>query len=106
MILTEKAKTQVRKFLEARQKGIGLRIGVKSSGCSGFRYVLEYIDRLPDEDIEVFEHDGFVVAIKSNDLVYFNNATLDWVTKGLNEGFEFQNPKESGRCGCGESFAV
>ncbi|NLS14277.1 iron-sulfur cluster assembly protein IscA [Vibrio sp. SM6] len=103
--LTETAATRVRTFLENRGKGVGLRLGVKTTGCSGMAYVLEFVDELNDED-EVFEDHGVKVIIDKKSLVYLDGTQLDYVKEGLNEGFEFNNPNSKGECGCGESFNV
>ena len=103
--LTESAANRVRTFLENRGKGIGLRLGVKTSGCSGLAYVLEFVDQLNDDD-KVFEQHGVKVIIDSKSLVYLDGTELDFVKEGLNEGFKFHNKKKKDECGCGESFTV
>ncbi|EGQ9883730.1 TPA: iron-sulfur cluster assembly protein IscA [Vibrio vulnificus] len=103
--LTETAANRVRAFLDNRGKGIGLRLGVKTTGCSGMAYVLEFVDELNEED-EVFEHSGVKVIIDKKSLVYLDGTQLDYVKEGLNEGFEFNNPNAKSECGCGESFNV
>ena len=103
--LTESAANRVRTFLENRGKGIGLRLGVKTSGCSGLAYVLEFVDQLNDDD-NVFEQHGVKVIIDSKSLVYLDGTELDFVKEGLNEGFKFDNPNKKDECGCGESFTV
>ena len=103
--LTESAANRVRTFLENRGKGIGLRLGVKTSGCSGLAYVLEFVDQLNDDD-KVFEQHGVKVIIDSKSLVYLDGTELDFVQEGLNEGFKFDNPNKNDECGCGESFTV
>jgi iron-sulfur cluster assembly protein len=103
--LTESAANRVRTFLENRGKGIGLRLGVKTSGCSGLAYVLEFVDQLNDDD-KVFEQHGVKVIIDSKSLVYLDGTELDFVKEGLNEGFKFDNPNKKDECGCGESFTV
>ncbi|MCZ4295507.1 iron-sulfur cluster assembly protein IscA [Vibrio sinaloensis] len=103
--MTETAASRVRTFLENRGKGIGLRLGVKTTGCSGMAYVLEFVDELNEED-SVFEHDGVKVIIDQKSLVYLDGTELDYVKEGLNEGFEFNNPNAKSECGCGESFNV
>ncbi len=103
--MTEAAASRVRTFLENRGKGIGLRLGVKTTGCSGMAYVLEFVDELDDGD-EVFEHEGVKVIIDAKSLVYLDGTELDYVKEGLNEGFEFNNPNAKGECGCGESSNV
>lgn len=103
--LTESAANRVRTFLENRGKGIGLRLGIKTSGCSGLAYVLEFVDVL-NEDDEVFEQDGVKVIVDRKSLVYLDGTQLDFVKEGLNEGFKFSNPNVKDECGCGESFNV
>lgn len=103
--LTESAANRVRTFLENRGKGIGLRLGIKTSGCSGLAYVLEFVDVL-NEDDEVFEQDGVKIIVDRKSLVYLDGTQLDFVKEGLNEGFKFSNPNVKDECGCGESFNV
>jgi iron-sulfur cluster assembly protein len=103
--LTETAAHRVRAFLYNRGKGVGLRLGVKTTGCSGMAYVLEFVDDVNEED-EVFEDHGVKVIIDSKSLVYLDGTQLDYVKEGLNEGFEFNNPNAKSECGCGESFNV
>ncbi|NGZ13168.1 iron-sulfur cluster assembly protein IscA [Vibrio aestuarianus] len=103
--LTEAAANRVRAFLDNRGKGVGLRLGVKTTGCSGMAYVLEFVDELNNED-QVFEDHGVKVIIDAKSLVYLSGTQLDYVKEGLNEGFEFNNPNAKSECGCGESFNV
>lgn len=103
--MTDAAANRVRTFLENRGKGIGLRLGVRTTGCSGMAYVLEFVDQLNEEDL-AFEHDGVKVIIDPKSLVYLDGTELDFVKEGLNEGFQFNNPNVKGECGCGESFNV
>ncbi|USD65789.1 iron-sulfur cluster assembly protein IscA [Vibrio sp. SCSIO 43136] len=103
--MTDAAAERVQAFLDNRGKGIGLRLGVKTTGCSGMAYVLEFVDELNDED-QVFEHKSVKVIIDAKSLVYLDGTELDFVKEGLNEGFEFNNPNSKGECGCGESFNV
>jgi len=103
--MTETAASRVRTFLENRGKGVGLRLGVKTTGCSGMAYLLEFVDELNEED-EVFEHQGVKVIIDKKSLVYLDETEIDYVKEELNEGFEFNNPNVKGECGCGESFSV
>ncbi len=103
--LTETAAHRVRTFMENRGKGIGLRLGVRTTGCSGMAYVLEFVDDL-DEGDQVFEDHGVKVIIDAKSLVYLDGTELDYKKEGLNEGFEFNNPNVKGECGCGESFNV
>lgn len=103
--LTDAAADRVRSFLTNRGKGIGLRVGIKTTGCSGLAYVLEFVDELVDGD-EAFEHNGVTVIVDAKSLVYIDGTELDFVKEGLNEGFKFNNPNQNGECGCGESFTV
>ncbi len=103
--LTEAAANRVAVFLANRGKGVGLRLGVRTSGCSGMAYVLEFVDAVNEED-EVFECHGVNVIVDAKSLVYLNGTELDFAKEGLNEGFKFNNPNMSSECGCGESFNV
>ncbi len=103
--LTENAAKHIRKSLNKRGKGIGLRLGVKTSGCSGMAYTLEFVDQLEEQD-QVFESQGVKVIIDPKSLVYLNGTELDYAREGLNEGFKFNNPNVQNTCGCGESFTV
>ena len=103
--MTEAAAERVRKFLQSRGKGIGLRLGVKTSGCSGMAYVLEFVDETQGDD-EVFNIAGVNIIVDSKSLIYLDGTELDFVKEGLNEGFKFNNPNKTGECGCGESFTV
>ncbi len=103
--LTENAATHVRDFLANRGKGEGIRLGVKTSGCSGLAYVLEFVDQTDDHD-QIFESYGVKVFVDPKSLVYLDGLEMDYVKNGLNEGFEFRNPNQEGACGCGESFSV
>lgn len=103
--LTETAANRVRTFLDNRGKGIGLRLGVKTSGCSGLAYVLEFVDVL-NEDDKVFEQHGVKIIVDEKSLVYLAGTELDYVKEGLNEGFKYTNPNVKNECGCGESFNV
>lgn len=103
--LTEPAAKHVSNFLNNRGSGLGLRVGVKTSGCSGMAYVLEFVDVLNDDD-EVFTNFGVNVIVDKKSLLYLDGTELDFVKEGLNEGFEFNNPNIDGECGCGESFSV
>lgn len=96
---------RARTFLASRGKGLGLRLGVKTTGCSGLAYVLEFVDEL-NEDDEVFEDNGIKIVIDGKSLVYLDGTELDFAKEGLNEGFQFNNPNASSECGCGESFNV
>lgn len=103
--LTQTAADHVLQFLANRGKGFGLRLGVKTSGCSGLAYVLEFVDQPNDDDL-VFEDHGVKVVVDEKSLIHIDGTELDFVKEGLNEGFAFNNPNISGECGCGESFSV
>jgi len=103
--LTETAADRVRTILANRGKGIGLRLGIKTSGCSGLAYVLEFVDELNPED-QVFEQHGVKIIVDAKSLVYLDGTELDFAKEGLNEGFKFNNPNVKDQCGCGESFHV
>jgi iron-sulfur cluster assembly protein len=103
--LTESAANRVQAFLQNRGKGIGLRLGVKTSGCSGMAYIMEFADEIQPED-KVFEDRGVKVIIDAKSLLYLDGTEVDFTKEGLNEGFKFNNPNEKDRCGCGESFTV
>ena len=99
--LTAAAATRVQKFLASRGKGIGLRLGVKTSGCSGMAYTLEFVDEAAPEDV-IFDSNGVKVLVDPTSLVYLDGTELDYA----NEGFKFNNPNAQASCGCGESFSV
>lgn len=103
--MTEAAAERVSKFLQGRGKGLGLRLGVKTSGCSGMAYVLEFVDELADGDV-VFEERGVKIVVDSKSLAYLDGTELDFAKEGLNEGFKFNNPNVKDACGCGESFTI
>ncbi|MBJ7474928.1 MAG: iron-sulfur cluster assembly protein IscA [Betaproteobacteria bacterium] len=103
--LTEKAAKHVNRNLEKRGKGIGLRLGVRTTGCSGLAYELEYVDQVSADDA-VFESQGIKVFVDPKSLPYIDGTELDFAREGLNEGFKFQNPNVKDECGCGESFRV
>ena len=103
--LTESAADRVKTFLEKRGKGIGLRLGIKTSGCSGLSYMLEFVDTL-NEDDQVFEQHGVKVIVDTKSLVYLDGTQLAFVEQGRNVGFKFTNPNVQDECGCGESFNV
>ncbi len=103
--LTEAAARHVLRYIGKRGKGVGVRLGVKTTGCSGLAYKLEYADEVAPEDV-VFEGHGVKVLIDPKSLAYLDGTQLDFVREGLNEGFKFNNPREKDRCGCGESFRV
>ena len=103
--MTESAARHVSKYLQKRGKGIGVRLGVKTTGCSGLAYKLEYADETQPEDM-VFESQGLKILVDPRSAPYLEGTELDFVKEGLNEGFRFNNPNERGRCGCGESFRI
>ena len=103
--LTEAAANHVRGFLDNRGQGVGVRLGVKTTGCSGMAYILEFADEVNPED-KVFEDRGVKVIIDPKSLLYLDGTELDYTKEGLNEGFKFNNPNVKGECGCGESFTV
>jgi iron-sulfur cluster assembly protein len=103
--LTDRAADHVQRYIAKRGKGIGLRLGVRTTGCSGLAYKLEFADERKPEDTE-FESNGVRVLIDPKSLAYLEGTELDFVREGLNEGFKFNNPNEKDRCGCGESFNV
>jgi iron-sulfur cluster assembly protein len=103
--LTETAANHIQTYLDQRGKGLGLRLAVKTSGCSGMAYVMEFVDEVEEGD-EVFEDRGVKVIIDPKSLVYLDGTQVDFAKEGLNEGFKFTNPNEKDRCGCGESFTV
>ena len=103
--LTDRAAQHVQRYIEKRGKGVGLRLGVRTTGCSGLAYKLEFADEIKPEDT-TFETNGVRVLIDPKSLAYLDGTELDFVREGLNEGFKFINPNEKDRCGCGESFNV
>ena len=103
--LTESAATRVRSFLEKRGRGVGLRIGVRKSGCSGYAYTIDYADAVDADDV-VFDRDGVKVIVDAESLGLIDGTEVDFVKDGLNEAFKFRNPNVKGECGCGESFTV
>ena len=103
--LTDAAAERVKTFLEQRGKGVGLRLGVRTSGCSGMAYVLEFVDEIDDTDT-VFEDHGVKVVVDPKSLLYIDGTELDFGKEGLNEGFKFNNPNVKDECGCGESFTI
>ncbi len=103
--LTESAARQIQKQLAKRGKGLGLKLGVKKSGCSGYAYALDYADHLNETD-SVFEGFGVKVIVRAEDLPLVNGIELDYRREGINEAFQFNNPNVRGTCGCGESFSV
>lgn len=103
--MTESAARHVQRSIDGRGKGAGIRLGVRTTGCSGLAYVLEFVDEFAAED-QVFESHGVKVIIDPKSLVYLDGTELDFVREGLNEGFKFNNPNVRGECGCGESFNI
>ena len=103
--LTEAAAKHVHKYLARRGKGVGLRLGVKTSGCSGMAYKLEFADQVEPDD-KVWESFGVKVLVDEKSLPYLDGTELDYTREGLQEGFKFHNPNEKSRCGCGESFQI
>ena len=103
--MTEAAAKHVSQFLEKRGKGIGLRVGVKTSGCSGMAYKLEFADVLEPDD-QVFDSHGIKVIVDPKSLVYIDGTQLDYTREGIQEGCKFNNPNEKDHCGCGKSFSV
>ncbi len=103
--LTEQAASHIQRHLEKRGKGLGLRLGVKPSGCSGMSYHLEYVDVAAADD-RLFEQFGARVYVDPQSLPFLEGTELDYAREGLNEGFRFNNPNEKAACGCGESFTV
>ena len=103
--LTERAAKHVTRYISKRGRGVGVRLGVKTTGCSGLAYKLEYADDVAAEDL-VFEGHGVKVLVDPKSLPYIDGTELDFVREGLNEGFKFHNPREKDKCGCGESFRV
>ena len=103
--LTENAAKHVQSYIAKRGKGVGLRIGVRTSGCSGFAYKLEFADAVNPDD-HLFESHGVKVLVDPKSLPFVEGTQLDYTREGLNEGFKFSNPNVKGECGCGESFNV
>ena len=103
--ISEAAAPHVTRYITKRGKGVGVRLGVKTTGCSGLAYKLEYADEIAPEDV-VFEDNGVKVLVDPKSLAYIDGTQLDFVREGLNEGFRFNNPNERDRCGCGEIFRI
>lgn len=103
--VTPRAAKQIRKAIERRGSGVGLRVAIRTSGCSGYAYALEFADAATPEDLS-FESEGVQLLVDARSLAMIDGTQLDWVREGLNEGFRFDNPNASATCGCGESFAV
>jgi len=105
--LTDLAARKVKAHLDKRGRGLGITIGVRTTGCSGLAYKLEYVDSMPDAgDYMSFNSEGVMIFVSQKDLPYVDGLVMDFKRQGLNEGFEFINPNERDRCGCGESFRV
>ena len=103
--LSERAAQHIRSYLAKRGKGLGVRLGVKTSGCSGMAYKLEFVDAAEPTD-QVFESEGVKVVVDAKSLPYLEGTELDYTREGLNDGFRFNNPYVKNQCGCGESFHV
>ncbi|MEY3969510.1 MAG: hypothetical protein RLY67_438 [Pseudomonadota bacterium] len=103
--LTERAADHVSRFIEKRGKGVGIRLGVRTTGCSGLAYKLEFVDQAIGEDLR-FDSHGVAIFVDPKSLPYIDGTELDYTREGLNEGFKFQNPNVKSECGCGESFQV
>ncbi len=103
--ITPAAAEHVAAQMSSRGHGIGIRVGVKTTGCSGMAYVLEFVDKLEVGD-QVFEEGGVKIVVDPKSLLYIDGTEMDYVKQGVNEGFEFVNPNAKGECGCGESFSV
>jgi iron-sulfur cluster assembly protein len=105
--VTDTARKRIKLNLEKRGKGVGIRLGVRTTGCSGLAYTIEYVDEYTAEPgVTNYAQPDFVVLVDAKAQAYLNGLIVDWVRNGLNEGFDFQNPNERDRCGCGESFRV
>jgi iron-sulfur cluster assembly protein len=103
--LTELASEKIKNALLRRGKGVGIKVGVKTTGCSGLAYVLEYVDNPNNEDLSFVSRE-ITIFVDPKSLAYVNGMVMDWTKNGLNEGFDFNNPNERDRCGCGESFRI
>ncbi len=103
--LTPSAVERVRNYLEKRGSGLGLRVGVRKTGCSGYAYIIDYADSIDEDDI-VFDESGIKVIVNSESLELIDGTEVDFVKQGINEAFKFRNPNVKGECGCGESFSV
>lgn len=105
--VTDTATKKIKQQFTKRGHGVGIRIGVKTTGCSGLAYTIEYVDKYTAEvGVTNYAQKDLVVLVDAKSLAYLNGLTVDWVRNGLNEGFEFINPNSKGECGCGESFRV
>jgi iron-sulfur cluster assembly protein len=105
ILLTSNAADRVRSYLEKRGHGVGLRVGIKKTGCSGYAYLVDYADSVQADD-EVFEQQGVKVVVDRESLKLIDGTEVDFVKQGINEAFKFRNPNVKGECGCGESFSV
>lgn len=103
--VSDQAAKKILTNLAKRGKGLGIRLGVRTTGCSGMAYVLEYVDDIKEHD-QVVESNGVTIVVDAKSLVYLTGIEVDYKRQGLNEGFEFINPNERDRCGCGESFRI
>lgn len=103
--VTDAAASRVKKFMDQRNSSIGLRLGVKTSGCSGYSYLLEFVDKAQDDDVS-FEEKGVTFFVDPKSMTLLDGIELDFAREGLNEGFKFNNPNAKDTCGCGESFTV
>jgi len=103
--VTDQAANKIAQNIKRRGRGLGIRLGIRTTGCSGLAYVLEYIDQIDADDM-AFEMKDFVVVVDPKSMTYLQDVEIDYVRQGLNEGFEFRNPVEKDRCGCGSSFRI
>ncbi len=103
--LTQSAAERVKSYLERRGRGLGLRVGIRKTGCSGYAYVIDYADDFDDDDV-VFEDRGVKIVVDNDSLELIDGTQVDFVKQGLNEAFKFRNPNVKGECGCGESFSI
>jgi iron-sulfur cluster assembly protein len=104
--LTNIAADRIKNAIQQRGRGLGIQVGIRTTGCSGLAYTLEYVDNPNLHCVSHYDDKGVRVFVDPKDLVYLNGMIIDYVKKGLNEGFEFINPNERDRCGCGESFRI
>jgi iron-sulfur cluster assembly protein len=105
--VTDIANNKIKQLLTKRGQGVGIRLGVRTTGCSGLAYTIEYVDKYDvEEGVINYAQKDFVILVDLKSDVYLRGLTMDWVRNGLNEGFDFKNPNERDRCGCGESFRI
>ena len=105
--VTDTANNKIKQLLTKRGQGVGIRLGVRTTGCSGLAYTIEYVDKYDvEEGVINYAQKDFVILVDLKSDVYLRGLTMDWVRNGLNEGFDFKNPNERDRCGCGESFRI